>query len=76
MLSWGPWVGLCGMLPSVSGKVSRRKRKMAQKLHMGASGAVKRIGASGRRHTMQLGQVGVPGARCTRARCTASDFAG
>ena len=64
------------MLPSVSGKVSRRKRKMAQKRHMGASRAVKRIGASGRRHTMQLGPVGVPGARGTRARCTASDFAG
>lgn len=34
---------------------------------MGASGAVERTGASGRRHTVQLGQVEVPGA---------SDFAG
>lgn len=49
------------MLPSVSDKVSRRKRKMAQKLHMGASGAVKRIGASGRRHTNAAGAGGGAG---------------
>ena len=66
---------LCGMLSSVPGKVSHRKKKMAQRLPMGASGAVRKSGASGRRHTMQLGQVGVLGSPCTRARCTTSDFA-